>query len=158
MQRSTLPRLVLTTMLATGVGVATEVAAASASASARHSTAVVAKKKKAKATVKIATTNLGKILVAGNGKTLYALDADGTDITKSNCTDGCATVWPPLKGKGKLKAGKGLDATLLKLGGGKQVAYNGHLLYFFVGKAKGDTSGQGVAGFHVVGADGNPIK
>jgi predicted lipoprotein with Yx(FWY)xxD motif len=152
----TLPRLVLVTVLATGVGLAAEVATASASAPGRHA-ATVAAKKKAKVTVKVGSSSLGKILVASDGKTLYAYDADGTSITKGKCTGGCAGVWPALKGKGKLKAGKGLDATLLKLGGGKQVAYNGHLLYEFAGTAKGDTSGQGVGGFHVMGADGNPI-
>jgi predicted lipoprotein with Yx(FWY)xxD motif len=157
MQRNAFPRLVLVTMLATGAGVATEVATASASAPGRHATKVAAKKK-AKVTIKLATTSLGKILVAANGKTLYAFDSDGTSITSAKCSGGCTSVWPPLKGKGKLKAGKGLDASLLKLGGGKQVAYNGHLLYEFVGKAAGDTSGQGIGGFHVVGADGNPIK
>jgi len=156
MHSRTLPRLALVTMLATGVGVATEVASASASASGRHAAAVAAKKK-AKVTVKIGSSSLGKILVAGNGKTLYAFGSDGTSITKGKCTGGCAGVWPPLKGKGKLKAGKGLDKSLLKLGGGKQVAYNNHLLYEFAGTAAGDTSGQGVGGFHVVGADGNPI-
>jgi len=156
MQRKAFPRLVLVTMLATGVGVATEVATASASAPGRHATAMAAKKK-AKVTIKLATTSLGKIIVAANGKTLYAFDSD-TSITSAKCSGGCTSVWPPLKGKGKLKAGKGLDSSLLKLGGGKQVAYNGHLLYEFVGKAAGDTSGQGIGGFHVVGADGNPIK
>ena len=157
MHNRTLPRLVLVTMLATGVGLAAEVATASAGASGRHA-ATVAAKKKAKVTVKIGSSSLGKILVAGDGTTLYAFDSDGTNITSAKCTGGCAGAWPPLKGKGKLKVGKGLDATLLKLGGGKQVAYNGHLLYGFAGTAKGDTSGQGVGGFHVVGADGNPIK
>ena len=157
MHRNTLPRLVLVTMLATGVGVATEVATASASARGRHA-ATVAAKKKAKPTVKIGSSSLGKILVAGNGKTVYAFDSDGTSITSAKCTGGCTAVWPPLKGKGKLTAGKGLDSSLLKLGGGKQVAYNGHLLYEFAGTAAGDTSGQGTGGFHVVGADGNPIK
>ena len=157
MHRKALPRLVLVTMLATGVGVATEVATASASVHSRHAATVTAKKK-SKVTVKLASSSLGKILVAGDGKTLYAFGSDGTSITKGKCTGGCASVWPPLKGKGKLTAGKGLDTSLLKLGGGKQVAYNGHLLYEFAGTAAGDTSGQGTGGFHVVGADGNPIK
>lgn len=157
MHRSTVSRLALVTMLATGAGFATEAATASASSPGRHA-ATVAAKMKAKVTIKIGTTSLGKILVAGNGKTLYAFDSDGTSITAAKCSDGCASVWPALKAKGKLKVGKGLDKSLLKLGGGKQVAYNSHLLYEFAGTPAGDTSGQGTGGFHVVGADGNPIK
>ncbi len=49
-----------------------------------------------------------------------------------------------------------LEATV---GGAKQIAYNGHLLYFYTpDAAAGDTGGQGVGGvWHVVGADGNTI-
>ncbi len=108
----------------------------------------------------MATTSLGTIIVARNGMTLYAFDPDGTDTGTSHCTDACAGLWPPLTSKnGKVVAGKGLDATKVAVGGAKQVAYNGHLLYFYAPDgAVGDTGGQGVGGvWHVVGADGNTI-
>jgi len=152
-------RLLLATLLTTGVGVATSITPALAGGPTRHHSSEPAKKKR-KPTVKVATTSLGAILVAGNGKTLYAFDPDGTTTSASQCTGGCAGIWPPLTTKsGKVVAGKGLDATKLTVGGAKQVAYNGHLLYFYApDAAPGDTGGQGIGGvWHAVGADGNPV-
>ena len=93
------------------------------------------------------------------GRTVYAFGPDGTDTTAAHCTEGCASAWPPLMATGKLKAGKGLKASKLQLGGGNQVAYGGHLLYEFSGdSAPGQTNGQGVENvWHVVGVDGNTI-
>lgn len=157
MPSRTSARLALTLLLAVGVGLATE-ATALASAPGKHAAAAADKKKNAKPTIKLASSSLGKIIVDSKGRTLYALDADGTDISKSMCNDGCAKVWPPVKAS-KPIAGKGLDKTLLKVGGGGQVAYNSHLLYTFASDSKaGDATGQGVGGFYVVGADGNPVK
>jgi len=158
MRTRPMSRLLLTAVLATGVGIATEVTPAVAGTASRHAATAPAKKRK-KATVKVATTSLGTIIVAANGKTLYAFDADGTDTTTAHCSGGCAGVWPALAAKGKLTAGKGLDATKLTVGGAKQVAYNGHLLYFYApDAAPGATGGQGIGGvWHIVGADGNPI-
>jgi predicted lipoprotein with Yx(FWY)xxD motif len=155
-----LARLLLAAVLTTGVGVATAVTPALAAAPGHRAAAEPTKRKKKKATVKVATTSLGTILVASNGKTLYAFDPDGTDTSASKCTGGCASLWPPLTTKnGKVVAGKGLDATKLTVGAANQVAYSSHLLYFYASDAApGDTGGQGVGGiWHVVGADGNPI-
>lgn len=151
-------RLVAAGLLAASLTVGTAaLAAASDASSASH--AVAAKKNKKKPTVKIASTGMGDVLVAANGKTLYSYDPDGTNTAASACTGGCASAWPPLIAKGKLKAGKGLDASLLTTGGSGQVAYNGHLLYFFSGDAKaGQTNGQGVGGvWHVVDTSGTPV-
>jgi predicted lipoprotein with Yx(FWY)xxD motif len=157
MRSKPMSRLLLAALLATGVGIATGITPAVAGTAAHHPAAVPAKTKKA--TVKVATTSLGAIVVAANGKTLYAFDPDGTDTSAAKCSGGCAGLWPPLTSSSKLRAGKGLDKAKLTVGGGKQVAYNGHLLYFYApDAAKGDTGGQGVGGvWHVVGADGNPI-
>ena len=151
-------RILAAGLLAASLTVGTAVAAGATGPGSRHE-AVAAKKKKSKPTVKLKTTSLGKVLVAANGLTLYLYDPDGTDTSASKCTGGCASAWPPLTAKGKLKAGKGLDVTLLTKGGGGQVAYNGHLLYFFTGdSAAGQTNGQGVGGvWHAVDAAGNPI-
>jgi predicted lipoprotein with Yx(FWY)xxD motif len=143
-------------MLAMSVALVTEATVASAS----QDTSVAAKKKpKKKPTVKLATTSVGKILVAADGRTLYAFDPDGTNIQASACTGGCATVWAPLVPTGKPKAGKGLKASELVVGVGGQLSYFSHLLYSFSGDAApGDTTGQGVGGvWHVVDASGNPI-
>ena len=160
MRRRTIPRLAVAVLLTAGTGVATEATAAWARTGAASPAAVAHKKKPKKPTVKVATTTLGKILVAANGRTLYAFDPDGTTITASMCTDGCATVWPHLTAKGKPVAGKGLKASKLELGADRQVAYNGHLLYEFSNdKGPGQTNGQGVANvWHVVGTNGEPVR
>jgi predicted lipoprotein with Yx(FWY)xxD motif len=156
-----LRRLLLVTVLVTGVGVAAEATAAVANAPADHVSAPQQKdkKKRKKATVKLGTTDVGRILVDTKGRTLYAFDPDGTDTSASKCTGACSQTWPPLTASGTPKASKGLDTTLLTIGGGGQVAYNGHLLYrYSADTAAGDTNGQGVGGiWHVVDADGNPI-
>jgi predicted lipoprotein with Yx(FWY)xxD motif len=155
-----LSRVMFVALLAGSVGLAVDAAPAAAGSSAGAAHGVVAKKKpKKKPTVKLATSTFGQVLVATDGRTLYAFQPDGTNTSVSNCTGGCAGAWPPLTATGKLKAGKGLDATKLTTGVGGQVAYNGHLLYEFSGDtAAGQTNGQGVGGvWHVIGADGNEI-
>jgi predicted lipoprotein with Yx(FWY)xxD motif len=155
-----LARLLLATLLTTGIGAATAATPALAESPGHRTETVAAKKRKKKPTVKVATNSLGTILVAANGKTVYAFDLDGTDPSTSHCTGGCSGLWPPLVSKsGKVVAGKGLDLTKLTVGVANQVAYDGHLLYFYApDTAAGDTGGQGVGGlWHVVGADGNTI-
>jgi predicted lipoprotein with Yx(FWY)xxD motif len=160
MRSTPFARLLLATLLTTSLGLATAATPALATGPSRHHGSEPAKKRKKKPTVKVATTSLGAILVAGNGKTLYAFDPDGTDTSTSHCTGGCAGIWPALStSNGKVVAGKGLDASKLTVGAANQVAYNGHLLYFYApDAAPGDTGGQGIGGvWHVVGNDGSPI-
>jgi predicted lipoprotein with Yx(FWY)xxD motif len=119
-----------------------------------------AKKKKKPVTIKVATTPLGKVLVTTKGFTLYSFDPDGTDTVAPKCIDACADVWPAYVATKKTKGvGKGLDKSLLGIGGGGQVVYNDHLLYLFSGDAAaGETNGNGVGGvWHAVGSDGNPL-
>jgi predicted lipoprotein with Yx(FWY)xxD motif len=150
--------LALTALLTLGLGVSTGATAAFAAPTKHTASAADKKKKKKKPTVKLGDSTFGKILVdAKTGKTLYAFTPDGTDTTASKCTGGCATIWPPLKGKAR--AGKGLDKAKLTIGGGGQLAYADHFLYMYSGdSAAGDTNGQGVADiWHVVNADGELI-
>lgn len=64
------------------------------------------------ATVNIADDpTLGKILVDGNGMTLYTYAKDTTGV--SNCSGGCLQNWPPLLTNGTPVAGAGVDATQL---------------------------------------------
>ena len=116
------------------------------------------------ATVNVAKTSLGNILVDSQGRTLYLFDKDTG--TKSTCSGGCATAWPPLRTSGKPTASGGAKATLLgttpRSDGKPQVTYNGHPLYGFQGDSKpGDTTGQGNPGFgapwYVVSPAGNQI-
>jgi predicted lipoprotein with Yx(FWY)xxD motif len=116
------------------------------------------------ATVSVANTGLGKILVDPKGRTLYLFAQDTG--TKSTCSGGCATAWPPLRASGKPTAGGGAEASLLgttaRSDGKPQVTYNGHPLYGYQGDSEaGDTNGQGVDGFgapwYVLSPTGNEI-
>ena len=116
------------------------------------------------ATVSVANTGLGNILVDSHGRTLYLFEKDSG--TTSTCSGGCATAWPPLRASGKPTAGSGAKASLLgttpRSDGKPQVTYNGHPLYGYQGDSKaGDTNGQGINGFgapwYVLSPSGNAI-
>ena len=102
------------------------------------------------ATVAVAKTKLGKVLVDGKGITLYDFVKDKG--TASACYGACAALWPPLTTNGKPIAGHGVRASLLgttkRKDGKLEVTYNGHPLYYFVTDRKpGQTTGQGVNQF-----------
>jgi predicted lipoprotein with Yx(FWY)xxD motif len=102
------------------------------------------------ATVGVANSGLGKILVNSQSRTLYLFQKDTG--TKSTCYGACVQNWPPLRAAGKATAGSGADASLLgttmRSDGKPQVTYNGHPLYLFSGDSKaGDTSGEGINAF-----------
>jgi predicted lipoprotein with Yx(FWY)xxD motif len=102
------------------------------------------------ATVDVANTGLGKILVDSQGRTLYLFKKDAG--TKSTCVGACATNWPPVRVAHKPTVSNGLTAskagTTKRSDGKPEVTYNGHPLYLFAGDKKpGDTSGQGVNAF-----------
>jgi predicted lipoprotein with Yx(FWY)xxD motif len=102
------------------------------------------------AVVKIRSTPLGKILVAGNGRTLYMFAKDTS--SQSACNGTCATFWPPLLTTKIPKAGAGVTAgwlgTFHRAAGGIQVTYKTHPLYYFAkDTAAGQTKGEGLAAF-----------
>ena len=102
------------------------------------------------ATISVASSSLGQILVGANGKTLYLFEADTS--TQSTCSGACAQAWPPLTTTGAPKAGSAASASLLgttkRTDGTTQVTYNGHPLYYFVSDTKaGDTTGEGSTAF-----------
>jgi predicted lipoprotein with Yx(FWY)xxD motif len=91
----------------------------------------------------------GTFLTEG-GRTVYLWVKDG--MNKTTCTGACASAWPPVLAQGKLTASGGAKAadlgTIARPGGGKQVTYDGHALYFFAGDSSaGQTSGQGSDSF-----------
>ncbi len=103
-----------------------------------------------KGSVTLASTKLGKVLVDGNGRTLYLFGADKG--TMSKCDGACASEWPPLTTSGKPTAGAGVAAA--KLGTAKRadgttgVTYAGHPLYTFAGDgAPGQTAGEGLTDY-----------
>jgi predicted lipoprotein with Yx(FWY)xxD motif len=102
------------------------------------------------ATVKIAGSSLGRILVDSKGITLYDFVKDKG--TTSACYGACAALWPPLLTTGKPVAGPGVRASLLgttkRKDGKLEITYGGHPLYYFVTDRKpGQTTGQGVNQF-----------
>ncbi len=108
------------------------------------------------------TAKLGKVLVDGDGRTVYAFTKDTKDTT--TCYDKCETVWPPVLESDKPSVGDGVDASMLgtttRKDGSTQVTYNGMPLYYFSkDQAPGDTNGQGVANvWYVLGGDGQVMK
>jgi len=110
--------------------------------------------------VALASSSFGKILVDGDGMTLYVFTPDTG--TASTCTGGCAQAWPPLVGPAT--PGDGTAAadlgTTTRDDGSTQVTYHGHPVYHFAGdSAAGDTSGQGSGGkWFVIDGTGVAIK
>jgi predicted lipoprotein with Yx(FWY)xxD motif len=118
----------------------------------------------APATIGVASTGLGQILVNSQGRTLYLFQKDTG--TTSTCTGACATSWPPLRATGQPAVGRGANAALLgttpRSDGGPEVTYNGHPVYtFFQDQKPGDTNGEGVnafgAGWFALSPTGNQV-
>jgi predicted lipoprotein with Yx(FWY)xxD motif len=112
-------------------------------------------------TVKLASTELGDILVDGKGMTLYLDENDKPGAPA--CTGGCLTAWPPLVAPASPTFGPGLDAskftTVTAADGTKQLAVDGWPLYYFTNDKKpGDVTGQDSGGFYVVGKDYKKIE
>ena len=113
----------------------------------------------ADATVTVASSELGEILVDADGNTLYLFvpDAQGESV----CYDQCEEAWPPLSGD--VSAGDGVDGSLLgtteRTDGSMQATYNDWPLYYFAAdNAPGDINGQGVNDvWYVLDAAGNGI-
>jgi predicted lipoprotein with Yx(FWY)xxD motif len=132
-------RLALALTLTVALGVSGFVTASSVAGNAQAS-----------ATVSLARTKLGIVLVNSRGHTLYlfAKDKNGT----SACSGSCARFWPPLLSSGKPTAGSGVKRSLLgktkRSDGRLQVTYNRHPLYAFaLDKKAGQTAGQGNLAF-----------
>lgn len=108
------------------------------------------------ATVAVASSDLGDILVDGEGMTLYAFVPD--DQGTPTCTEGCAETWPPLAGPGT--AGEDVEGSLLGTvdhpAGMTMVTYDDWPLYHYAqDEQPGDVNGQGVGdSWYVVGPDG----
>lgn len=83
------------------------------------------------------------VLTGKNGMTLYTFDRDAAGSGKSVCNGPCATNWPPLMAPADMAA-SGDYGVITRDDGGRQVAYKGKPLYFWVKDAKaGDKTGDG---------------
>ena len=97
------------------------------------------------ASVGVANTGLGDVLVDRQGHTLYRFARD-TGST-SACSGACAVNWPPLRASRTPRAGSGATpsdvGTTARPDGTSQLTYHGHPLYTFVNdKQPGDTNGE----------------
>jgi predicted lipoprotein with Yx(FWY)xxD motif len=85
-------------------------------------------------TLKVGSSDYGKVLFDGRGFALYAFTHDTAG--KSRCTGACAAAWPPYLAT-KPHAGAGARASLLgttrRADGTVQVTYGGRPLYHYVG-------------------------
>jgi predicted lipoprotein with Yx(FWY)xxD motif len=90
------------------------------------------------ATVKVADSRFGRMLVDGRGFSLYLFTRDRRG--KSRCYGDCAKAWPPLITDGAPRAGRGARERLLgttrRRSGKRQVTYRGHPLYYYVGETR----------------------
>jgi predicted lipoprotein with Yx(FWY)xxD motif len=118
----------------------------------------------ASSSVATSNTGLGQILVDGKGRTVYLFEKDTGPAT--TCTGSCTTYWPPVPANGTVQA-KGQASTteigsITTPGGGRQLSYAGHPLYYFIGDKKaGDTKGQALDQFgalwYALDAGGNAV-
>lgn len=102
--------------------------------------------------VQLEETELGTVLVDGQGRTLYlfARDLPGVDdAAVSRCVDDCVGIWPLFQTEVS-DVGPGLDAadfgTIVRDADGEsQATYKGWPLYYFAqDQNPGDTLGEGV--------------
>jgi predicted lipoprotein with Yx(FWY)xxD motif len=92
----------------------------------------------------------GTFLTDSSGRALYLWEKDGSN--SSACSGACASAWPPLPASGKVTASGGATATdlgtITRSDGTKQVTYDGHPLYYYVGDSgPGQVNGQGSDNF-----------
>src|SRR5205807_5035117 len=80
------------------------------------------------------TTVIGGATVLTNAKgfTLYWFAPDTPAVSK--CYGSCAAYWPPVTGTAAASPGlPGRIGTITRTGGARQLSYNGHPLYTYIG-------------------------
>jgi predicted lipoprotein with Yx(FWY)xxD motif len=128
------------------------------------STTKAAPRVAANSAISVAQTPVGNALTDANGRTLYLFAGDRPNV--STLSPAGRAFWPPFTASTKLAATAGVLAG--KIGavagttGPRQVTYNGHPLYYFVGDHKpGQIAGQGLnqfgARWYVLSTAGNAI-
>jgi predicted lipoprotein with Yx(FWY)xxD motif len=105
-----------------------------------------------------ADSDLGPVVVDGEGMAVYVYDRDTADAGTSTCSGECLAEWPAVVPDSATPSGDGVPGaigTITREDGTLQVTLDGSPLYTFEGDtAPGDVTGQGVDGFTVVAADG----
>jgi len=104
-----------------------------------------------------------KIIVDAAGKTVYLYVPDGSSKT-STVPANIKANWPPVRPPGGAQTvSPELNSTNLQTDmqadGSSQLAYNGHLLYYFAGDAAaGDAKGNGLGSvWYALGPDGEKV-
>lgn len=111
--------------------------------------------------VALGETELGEVLVDGDGMTLYLFTEDPPG--ESVCLDDCLAAWPPLLVDGDPRIGDGVDASLVgtieRPDDGVQLTYDDAPLYTWASDQQpGDVTGQGVQEvWFAVAADGSAV-
>ena len=123
---------------------------AAASTSAPASSAAAAGSSTTGTVITTQAGSAGAFLTTASGRTVYLWAKDGMNM--SDCSGACASAWPPVPATGTLTAAGSAKAsdlgTITRSDGTKQVTYDGHPLYYFVGdSAAGQTNGQGSDNF-----------
>jgi predicted lipoprotein with Yx(FWY)xxD motif len=72
------------------------------------------------------------VLTTAKGLTVYTFAADTTP-GKSSCYGSCAAYWPPVTGTPSAAGITGTFGTITRADGTKQVTWNGHPLYTYIG-------------------------
>jgi predicted lipoprotein with Yx(FWY)xxD motif len=93
------------------------------------------------------TTTIGgtTVLTNARGFTLYSFAPDTPSASK--CYGSCAAYWPPVIGIAAADRGlPGRVTTVIRTGGARQLIYNGHPLYTYIGDtAPGQASGNNLS-------------
>jgi predicted lipoprotein with Yx(FWY)xxD motif len=125
-------------------------AAAAGSPSAAGSTSAAGNTSTTGTVITTRSGSAGSFLTSSSGRALYLWVKD--PMNKSACSGACAGAWPPVVASGTVTASGGANAsdlgTITRSDGTKQVTYDGHPLYYFVGDSNpGTDSGQGSNSF-----------
>jgi predicted lipoprotein with Yx(FWY)xxD motif len=96
------------------------------------------------------SNSAGTYLTDGSGRSVYLWDKDS--MNKSYCTGACTSHWSPVPAPGKVTVSGGAKASdlgsIIRSDGSKQVTYDGHPLYYYIGDTgPGQTNGQGLDDF-----------
>jgi predicted lipoprotein with Yx(FWY)xxD motif len=112
--------------------------------------------------VTLRDSQLGPVLFDGRNRALYLFTRDPRN--KTRCYGACAEAWPPFYAKGRPRAGRGVNRSLLgtikRRDGRRQVTYKGQALYFYIDDPRGQVLCNDVFEFggtwYAVDAKGNP--
>lgn len=109
-----------------------------------------------------AESDLGTIIVDGDGRTVYLFDEDTQGADASSCEGQCAANWPAVHGDDPMVADDiaGEIGSITGVDGEPQLTLDGWPLYTFAGdEAAGDVAGQGLMdSWWVLSPDGEPIR